>query len=301
MNRSDFIYPLFMRTGKSQPIASMPGQYQWNLQDLAKQAKEAAKLGIPAVLLFTALDGHDKNAEGSASWDPHGLMAQGIKAVKDAAPELCVVADTCFCEFTDHGHCGVLDHHHGTVVDNDATLENLGRQAITQVEAGADMVAPSGMMDGAVGAIRAVLDHGGYLHVPIMGYSAKYASGFYGPFRDAAGSTPQFGDRATYQMDPANVRMGLHEVAADVAEDVDIVMVKPGLAYMDVVWRVKEKFGKTTAVYNVSGEYAMVKAAAQNNWLDEKRIVLEIMTGFKRAGADLIISYHAPDVCKWLG
>lgn len=296
----DFIYPLFMRSGKSRPIASMPGQHQWNLKDLAKQAKDTARLGIPAVLLFTALDEADKTKDGSASWDPHGLMAQGIAAVKDAAPELCVIADTCFCEFTDHGHCGVLDAHRGTVVDNDATLENLGRQAVTQVEAGADMVAPSGMMDGAVGAIRAVLDHAGHSHTPIMGYSAKYASGFYGPFRDAAGSTPQFGDRATYQMDPANARMGLMEVAADIAEDVDIVMVKPGLSYMDVVWRVKEKYGKPTAVYNVSGEYSMVKAAAANGWIDEKRVVLEILTGFKRAGSDMIISYHAPDACRWL-
>ncbi len=297
---ADFIYPLFVRAGNSRPIASMPGQQQLSLKDAAAKAREVRKLGIPAVLLFTALDESAKDAVGSASWDPHGLMAEGIDAVKQAAPELCVVADTCFCEFTAHGHCGVIDEDHGSTVDNDATLENLGRQALTQVEAGADMVAPSGMMDGAVGAIRGVLDHAGYLHIPIMGYSAKYASGFYGPFRDAAGSAPQFGDRAGYQMDPANARMGLSEVAADVAEEVDIVMVKPGLAYLDMVWRVREKFGKPTAVYNVSGESAMVKAAAEKGWIDEKRVVLEILTGFKRAGADLIISYHAPEACRWL-
>lgn len=294
----DLIYPIFVTNGQGvkNPVASMPGVYQLSVDLAVKEAEEAWKLGIPAVLLF-GIPAY-KDEKGSSAYDDNEAVQRAIRAIKDKCPELLVIPDLCLCEYTSHGHCGLLDEK-GNVM-NDATLEVLGKVALSYARAGADMVAPSDMMDGRVGHIRRVLDEAGYSHLPIMSYAAKYASAFYGPFRDVAESAPQFGDRRGYQMDPANGLEALKEVRLDLEEGADIVMVKPALAYLDIIRRVKDAFGVPVAAYNVSGEYAMVKAAAQMGWLDEKRIVMEIVTGIKRAGADIIITYHAKDLARWL-
>ena len=293
----DFIYPLFVDETITEPVpvASMPGVSRIPLAGVGQAVKEAAGLGIPGVILF-GIPAH-KDAVGASGWDANGIVQRAIREARDAAPELCVIADTCFCEYTDHGHCGVL---HGHTVDNDATLENLQKEAVSYAEAGVDMVAPSGMMDGMVAAIREGLDAAGFADVPIMSYAVKYASAYFGPFRDAADSAPSFGDRSTYQMDPANAREALREARLDVEEGADILMVKPALAYMDVIRAVREATDLPLAVYNVSGEYAMVKAAAERGWIDERRVVLETLVGFKRAGADIILTYHALDAARWL-
>lgn len=298
---NDLIYPLFVYHGTNlrREIASMPGQFQLSLDRLPEMLAETAELKIPAVILFGIPK--EKDAEGRAACDDSGLVQEAVRVAKKVAPELLVITDLCFCEYTNHGHCGPLRENAGRVdVDNDLTLPLLAEQALSHAHAGADMIAPSGMMDGMVQAIRGGLDRGGFAQVPILAYAAKYASAFYGPFRDAAESAPSFGDRRTYQMDPANGDEAMREVALDLAEGADLVMVKPGMAYLDLVRRVKERFGVPVAAYNVSGEYAMVKAAARNGWIDERRIVMELLTGFKRAGADMILTYHAPDVARWL-
>jgi len=298
----DLIAPLFVHheAGWRQAIGSMPGQYQLGVEEAAEQARQWQELGLRAVLLFglPAM----KDAEGSASWDDEGgVIQRALRAIRQAAPEMVCITDVCFCEYTDHGHCGVLTERGGKrVLDHAATRANLAKQALSHARAGADMVAPSGMIDGQVSVIRAALDEAGQCGVGIMAYSAKYASGFYGPFREAAEGAPQFGDRRSYQMDPANGAEAMREVSVDVEEGADIVMVKPAMAYMDVIYRVKQAYGLPTAAYNVSGEYAMVKAAAQAGWLDERTTVLEMLTGFKRAGADMIITYHAADAARWL-
>jgi porphobilinogen synthase len=298
----DLILPLFVRPGRGvkKEIASMPGNYQLSVDRLVEEVGGAADLGIRAFMLF-GIPTH-KDAVGSSALDDEGIVQQALRALRKAyADRVLLLTDECFCEYTDHGHCGVLSEKSGRLdLDNDATLPRLAAQCVSHVRAGADLVAPSGMLDGMVGAIRAGLDGAGFGHVPILSYSAKYASGFYGPFRDAAESPPQFGDRSTYQMDPANGDEALREVALDLAEGADIVMVKPALAYLDIIRRVKERFGVPVAAYNVSGEFAMVKAAAQNGWIDERRVTLEILTSIKRAGADMVLTYHAPDVARWL-
>ena len=298
VSASDFIYPLFVKpgTGLKDEIKSMPGQYQLSLDMLPAEIDELKALGIPAVILFGLPSSKDEI--GSEAYDEHGIVQEAIRAIKAHDPEFYVITDVCMCEYTSHGHCGIIDSA-GSVI-NDVTLELLAKEAVTHAEAGADMVAPSDMMDGRVAAIRAALDAEGFSDIPIMAYSVKYASGYYGPFRDAADSAPTFGDRNGYQMDPANAEEGMREAALDIEEGADIVMVKPALAYMDMIWRVKNEFGYPTAAYNVSGEYAMVKAAAANGWIDEKRVVLETLLGFKRAGADLILTYHAKDAARWL-
>jgi porphobilinogen synthase len=297
-----FILPLFVRFGRGERIAigSMPGHFQLTVEHLAGEAREIAALGIPAVILF-GIPEH-KDAVGSDACSDSGIIPQAVRAIRDAAPELLVVTDVCFCEFTDHGHCGIVVEKQGrTDVDNDATLEILGRQAVAHARAGAHMVAPSGMMDGMVRAIRSSLDGAGFANVPIMSYAVKYASAFYGPFREAAESAPQFGDRRTYQMDPANAREALREVQLDVEEGADLLMIKPALSYLDVIHRVKTAHPEVPlAAYNVSGEYAMLKAAVANGWLDEQRTTLEVLTSIRRAGADVIITYHAKDACRWL-
>ena len=302
LNPRDFILPLFVRHGQNQrvPIRSMPGQFQMTVDQLPNEVSEIAKLGIPAVILF-GIPEH-KDSVGSDAYDPNGIIQQAVRAIKAAQPDLLVITDVCFCEFTDHGHCGIVNSKHGHAdVDNDATLNILVKEAIAQCQAGADMIAPSGMMDGMITALRAGLDGARFEHIPIMSYAAKYASAFYGPFRDAAESAPQFGDRRTYQMDPANAAEALREVALDVAEGADILMVKPALSYLDVIRRVKDAHPQIPlAAYNVSGEYSMVKAAAANGWIDEQRITLEILTSIKRAGADMILTYFAKDAAKWL-
>jgi len=273
----------------------MPGQYHLSVDGLAREAEELRALGIPAVLLFGLPAAKDE--EGSEAYADDGIVQEAVRALKRAAPDLVVITDVCLCEYTSHGHCGVVADGE---VDNDRTLELLARTALSHARAGADMVAPSDMMDGRVAAIRRALDESGFGHLPIMAYAAKYASAFYGPFRVAADSAPQFGDRRGYQMDPPNVREALREIEADIAEGADIVMVKPALAYLDVIAKVREAVQHPLAAYNVSGEYAMVKAAARNGWLDEERAVNEILTGIKRAGADLIITYFAKDVARRL-
>ena len=309
LSPADFIYPLFVRHGEgiTQPIASMPGQYQWSVDRLRDEARQIAALGIPAVVLFGIPA--SKDATGSENYDPNGIVAQAIRAIKEAAPELVVISDMCFCEYTDHGHCGLINtpgasHYTRTLPEgyvlNDLTLELLGRASVAHASAGADIIAPSGMMDGMVGAIRAALDEKGYDHVAILSYAAKYASGFYGPFRDAAESPPAFGDRSQYQMDPANRREALHEVALDVAEGADMLMVKPALPYLDVLSAVRETFPLPVAAYQVSGEYAMLHAAAANGWLDLRRCALESLTSIRRAGADMILTYFAKDAARWL-
>jgi len=297
LSTHDFIYPLFVdeTIAEPVPVASMPGVFRIPITAVGNKVEEVASLGIPGIILFGIP--RKKDATGSSGWDKHGIVQEAIRAARDASPETCVIADTCFCEYTDHGHCGILD---GEIVDNDATLANLRKEAISYADAGVDMIAPSGMMDGMVGAIRTGLDKAGHQDVPIMSYAVKYASGYFGPFRDAADSSPSFGDRATYQMDPANAREALREALLDVEEGADILMVKPALAYMDIIRTVKDATHLPLAVYNVSGEYAMIKAAANNGWIDEQRVVLETMTGFKRAGADIILSYHALDIARWL-
>lgn len=297
----DLIYPMFVYHGTDlrREIGSMPGQYQLSLDRLGEAVGEVAELGIPAVLLF-GIPEH-KDARGTSASHEQGIVQEAVRLVKKQAPELLVLTDVCFCEYTDHGHCGPLVESRGKLdVDNDATLPLLAEQAVSHARAGADVIAPSGMMDGMVGAIRAGLDGAGFSGTPILSYAAKFASAYYGPFRDAAESAPAFGDRRTYQMDPANGDEAMREVALDLAEGADMVMVKPALAYLDIVRRVKERFGVPVAAYNVSGEYAMIKAAAARGWIDERRTVLETLTGFKRAGADMILTYHAPDVARWL-
>jgi len=297
LSASRFIYPLFVTHGHGvrQPIDPMPGCFHLSLDLLAEEAHEVADLGIPAVLLFGLPP--EKDPMGSGAYDPEGIIQEATCVIKKEVPTLLVVTDVCLCEYTDHGHCGVMEDGR---VDNDQTLELLARTALSQVQAGADIVAPSAMMDGQVRAIRETLDAAGQQNVPIMGYAAKYASSFYGPFRVAAESTPQFGDRRSYQMDPANRRMAMREIETDIAEGADIVMVKPALAYLDVIRQARERFDYPLAAYNVSGEYSMVKAASQMGWVDEKPITLELLTAIQRAGADIIISYHAKEVARWL-
>jgi porphobilinogen synthase len=299
---NDFIYPLFAVPGEgiSQEVKSMPGVYQLSIDKIVEEAKEVYDLGIPSIILFGIPD--TKDVEATGAWHDCGIVQRAATAVKEAVPGLVIVTDTCLCEYTSHGHCGYLETGDLTGrVLNDPTLELLKKVAVSQAKAGADIIAPSGMMDGFVQAIREGLDDAGFSEIPIMAYSAKYASAYYGPFRDAADSTPQFGDRRTYQMDPANGREALKEVALDIAEGADILMVKPALAYMDIIWRVKEMTNLPVAAYNVSGEYAMVKAAALNGWIDEERVVMETMMSFKRSGADIILTYHAKDMARWLG
>jgi porphobilinogen synthase len=298
LDAGDLIYPLFVVPGAGvrDEIGSMPGVFHLSIDQLEAEAAELLALGIPAVILFGLPE--SKDIAGSGAFAVDGIVQTAIRELKAKAPDLYVITDVCMCEYTSHGHCGAVDE--GGCVINDVTLEMLAMTAVSHAEAGADMVAPSDMMDGRVAAIRAALDAEGYSDIPIMAYSAKYASGYYGPFREAADSAPAFGDRAAYQMDPANGDEAIREVALDVDEGADIVMVKPALAYMDIIRRVKDDFGMPTAAYNVSGEYAMVKAAAANGWIDERRVVLETLTSFKRAGADLILTYHAKDAARWL-
>ena len=297
LSARDFVYPLFVVPGKDvrEEIPSMPNCYHLSVENAVKVAKECWELGIPSVEVFGLPE--YKDADGSSAWDMTSPVQRAIMAIKKEIPELMIVGDVCLCQYTSHGHCGKLC---GEYVDNDATLELLQKVAVSQAEAGADIIAPSDMMDGRVAAIREALDAAGFINVSIMSYAVKYASGYYGPFRDAADSAPQFGDRRAYQMDPANAQEALKEVDLDVAEGADIIMVKPALAYLDVVRQVRDHIHHPVAVYNVSGEYAMVKAAAKNGWIDEKRIVLETLTSMKRAGADIIITYHAIDAAKWL-
>jgi porphobilinogen synthase len=293
----DFIWPLFVRDGKGikSPIATMPGQFQFSTDEAVKAAKAAWKLGVPAVILFGIPE--YKDALGTSGYDPKGIVPRTIKAMKDAVPELCVITDVCMCEYTDHGHCGAICDGD---VDNDATLELLVKEALVHASAGADMVAPSDMMDGRVAAIRSALDEDGYDNIPIMAYAAKYASAFYGPFRDAAESPPKFGDRKSYQMDPANSLEAIREVTLDIAESADIVMVKPAMPYLDIIRRVKDEFGMPTAAYNVSGEYAMVKAMDKLGWGDGQALMMEMLLSIKRSGADLILTYFAPEAAKIL-
>jgi porphobilinogen synthase len=324
LNAGDFIYPVFVTHGRSvrNPIQAMPGVHQLSVDQLAAEAEVTAKLGIPALLLFGIPA--DKDPVGLENFAPDGIIQQAIKAIKAAVPDLLLITDVCLCEYTDHGHCGLLNrgnvaaerrewlttattngrpqpHLAEDYVLNDETLEVLVRVAVSHAEAGADVVAPSGMIDGMVGAIRRGLDMAGFSHLPVMSYAVKYASAFYGPFREAAEGAPKSGDRRTHQMDPANVREALREAALDVAEGADFLMVKPALPYLDVIRQVREQFPVLPLVaYNVSGEYAMMKAAAANGWLDESRAVIELLTGIKRAGADLIITYHARDAAAWL-
>ena len=303
LSPESLILPLFARPGKGvrQPIGSMPGHAQLSVDFLAEEAKTAARLGLGGIILFGIPA--EKDAAGRDSYSPSGIVQQAIQAAKDAAPELLVITDVCFCEYTDHGHCGLVDDHTGrTDVNNDKTLDLLGKQALSHAQAGADIVAPSGMMDGMVGAIRAALDSGGFEHVPIMSYAAKYASAFYGPFREAAESTPKFGDRRAYQMDPAAAAgQALREVELDLAEGADILMVKPALAYLDIIRQVADRHpGVPLAAYNVSGEYAMVKAAAERGWIDERAVALESLTAITRAGAQIILTYWAKDVAQWV-
>src|SRR5215210_5627441 len=299
LSPEDFVYPIFVAAGEDvkNPIASMPGIFQLSINHAVAEALRAHELGIPAVLLFGIPDHKDEAATGA--YDPEGIVQLATRAIKDAAPELLVITDVCLCEYMSHGHCGIVERDTGQVL-NDVSLELISRTAASHAEAGADIVAPSDMMDGRVAAIRSELDNEGFKNIPIMAYAAKYASAFYGPFREAADSAPQFGDRRSYQMDPANAREALLEVELDVDEGADIVMVKPALPYLDVVRRVRETTDLPVAAYSVSGEYAMIKAAAQNGWLDEERAVLEALTGIKRAGADVIVSYFAPDVARWM-
>jgi porphobilinogen synthase len=297
VNVSDLIYPFFICEGEGirREVPSMPGVYNLSLDEFVAELAKVVELDIPAVLLFGIPD--TKDCVGSGAYAEDGIVQKAVRIAKKTYPKLYVITDVCLCEYTDHGHCGIIENGD---VQNDPTLELLAKTAVSHAQAGADMIAPSDMMDGRVEAIREALNEVGFTNIPIMAYSAKYSSAFYGPFRDAAGSTPQFGDRRSYQMDPANGREALLETALDIEEGADIVMVKPGLAYLDVLQSLKNEFQLPTCVYNVSGEYSMVKAAAANDWVDEKRIVMEIMTAFKRAGADLIITYHALDVAKWL-
>lgn len=301
LTANDLIYPLFAVPGESVAVEvkSMPGVYQLSVDKIVEEAKEVYDLGIPAIILFGIPETKDEDATGA--WHDCGIVQKAATAVKEALPDLIVIADTCLCEYTPHGHCGYLQvgDLSGRVL-NDPTLELLKKTAVSQAKAGADIIAPSGMMDGFVQAIRQALDDAGFENTPILSYTAKYASAYYGPFRDAAESSPQFGDRRTYQMDPGNGREAIKEAELDIAEGADMLMVKPALAYMDIIWRIKEMTELPVAAYNVSGEYSMVKAAALNGWIDEKKVTLETLTSFKRAGADLILTYHAKDAVRWL-
>ena len=297
LQASDFIYPLFVveGEGKKSEIPSMPGVYHFSLDNLKREVDEILTLGIQSVIVFGVPD--HKDEVGSQAYCETGIVQQAIRKIKEWAPELVVVADTCLCQFTSHGHCGVINEG---LIDNDPSLELLVKTAISQAQAGADIIAPSNMMDGFVAAIRMGLDESGFVDVPIMSYAVKYASSFYGPFRDAAHSTPQFGDRKTYQMDPANRREAIREAISDVEEGADFLMVKPAMAYMDIIREVRDNFNLPIVAYNVSGEYSMIKAAAGNGWINEKDVALELLTGLKRAGADLILTYFAKDAAKWL-
>ncbi|MCY3708788.1 MAG: porphobilinogen synthase [Caldilineaceae bacterium] len=309
LSPADFIYPLFVRYGHGErrPIASMPGQFQLSVDELVREAESVLELGIPAVLLFGIPA--EKDWCGSDNFSPHGVVPEAIRALKKAAPELIVISDMCFCEYTDHGHCGIInsptvDSYNAALPEgyllNDPTLELLGQASVVHAEAGADIIAPSAMLDGMVAAIRVALDGAGLEHVPVLSYAAKYASSFYGPFREAAESPPSFGDRSQYQMDPANRREALKEVALDAAEGADMIMVKPALPYLDVLAAVRKEFNLPTAAYQVSGEYAMLHAAAANGWLDLEKCALESLTSIKRAGADMILTYFAKDAARWL-
>ena len=293
----DLIYPIFVVAGENvkEPIPSMPDVYHLSVDKAVEVAKEVYALGIPAIEVFGLPEYKDEI--GSSAWDLNSPVQRAMRAIKEAVPQIVIVGDVCLCQYTTHGHCGQLCGHE---VDNDATLKLLAKVAVSQAQSGADIIAPSDMMDGRIAVIRETLDEAGFKNVSIMSYAVKYASGYYGPFRDAADSAPQFGDRRGYQMDPANSREAMKEVELDLAEGADFIMIKPALCYLDIVRQVRDKINRPVAVYNVSGEYAMVKAAAQNGWIDEKRIVLETLTSMKRAGADIIITYHAIDVAKWL-
>jgi len=293
----DLIYPMFVIHGNNTAteISAMPGCYQYSVDRLVTAAKELATLGIRGTILFGIPA--SKNPLGTEAYAEDGIIQQAVRAIKDAGPELLVITDVCLCEYTDHGHCGVIEDNE---VQNDPTLELLVKESLSHARAGADVIAPSDMMDGRVGAIRDALDENGYENIPILAYAAKYASAFYGPFREAAESAPQFCDRRSYQMDPANAEEALREVALDIQEGADILMVKPALAYLDVIHRVKTEFQVPVAAYNVSGEYAMIKAAAQNSWIDEERVALELLTSIKRAGADMILTYFAKSIVDWL-
>ncbi len=298
LSPTDFIYPVFVTGGRDvrQPIPSMPGQARLSVDQLAQEAAELRSLDIPAILLFGLPE--SKDAVGSGAWDADGIVQRAVRELKEAQPDLVVVTDVCLCEYTDHGHCGLLDDD-GSVL-NDESVELLAETAVSQAAAGADIIAPSDMMDGRVGVIRRALDHAGFEDRTLLVYSAKFASGFYGPFRDAADSAPQFGDRRGYQMDPGNGREAMRAIERDLAEGADMVMVKPALAYLDLVRAARERFDVPLAAYNVSGEYAMLKAAVANGWIDEERVVLETLAGIRRAGADLILTYHAKEAARWL-
>lgn len=297
LRKEDLIYPIFVIEGENikNEVPSMPSVFQLSLDNLDQEVQTVVDLGISSIILFGIPA--EKDDVGSGAYHNHGIVQEATRQVKEKFPELIVIVDTCLCEFTDHGHCGVIEN--GQVL-NDPSLKLLAKTAVSQAKAGADIIAPSNMMDGFVAAIRKGLDEAGFKHIPIMSYSVKYASAFYGPFRDAAGSAPQFGDRKTYQMDPANRLEAFREAQSDLEEGADFLMVKPALSYLDLIREVKDRFNAPMVAYNVSGEYAMVKAAAQNGWIDEKRIVLELLTSMKRAGADLIITYFAKDVATWL-
>ncbi len=297
LSKNDLIYPLFVVPGEmiKNPVKSMPGVFQHSIDTLVDECKEVRDLGIPAIILF-GIPEH-KDEQGSGAYDPNGIVQKAIRAIKKEVNDLVIITDVCMCEYTSHGHCGLLE---GEEILNDETLTLLAKEAVSHVEAGADMVAPSDMMDGRVFAIRRALDYKGFTKIPIMSYAAKYSSGYYGPFRDAAESTPAFGDRKSHQMDIGNINEALREVEADIEEGADIVMVKPAGPYLDVIRKVKEKFGMPTAAYQVSGEYSMIKAAGQNEWIDEERIMIESLTSIKRAGADMILTYFAKDAAKWI-
>lgn len=297
----DLIMPLFVKDGSGlrNEIVSMPGNYQYSVDTLVPEVNEIAGLGIPAIILFGVPE--KKDPVGSEAYADEGVVQRAIRAIKDAGTDIVLITDVCLCEYTDHGHCGVVKKtESGFEIDNDQTLDLLARMAVSHAKAGADMVAPSDMMDGRIGAVRSALDSDGFANVPIMAYSAKYASSFYGPFRDAAESPPQFGDRKTYQMDSRNAREALREIELDIEEGADIVMVKPALAYLDIIVRARERFDVPLAAYSVSGEFSMVKAAARSGWLDEKAVALEMLTSIKRAGADMILTYWAKDVACWV-
>ncbi len=297
LSPKNLIYPLFVGPGKdrARPISSMPGVAQLSVDRAVRECEEVNSLEVPAIILFGIPE--RKDSVGSEAYAENGIVQQAIRAIKEKLPELLIVTDVCLCEYTDHGHCGVIKNG---AVDNDSTIELLAREALSHARAGADIIAPSDMMDGRVAAIRRALDENGFAEIPIMSYAAKYASGFYGPFREAAESTPQFGDRRAYQMAPSNAEEALREVELDIGEGADIVMVKPALAYLDIIYRVKQRFGYPVAAYNVSGEFSMIKAAGQNGWMDEERIMLEVLLSIKRAGADMILTYFAKDVARLL-
>lgn len=297
LSKNDLIYPLFVLTGENvkKEVKSMPGVYQFSTDTLVEECKEVASLGIPAVILFGIPK--NKDEKGSEAYSQYGIIQRAIKAIKSEVKNLAVITDVCLCEYTSHGHCGLLK---GEEILNDETVELLVKESVTHAEAGADIIAPSDMMDGRIAAIRKALDEKGYTKIPIMSYAAKYASGYYGPFRDAAESTPAFGDRRSHQMDIANALEALREIETDIEEGADIVMIKPAGPYLDIIRRVKDNFGMPTAAYQVSGEYAMIKAAGQNDWIDEERVMVESLTAIKRAGADMFLTYFAKDVARWI-